>query len=177
MGVSNQLWLQAVLNHRVNGPGPLAGRNDGPRIGRLIQRADMFAARLSPRASRAPETPSAAMQSCYFDENRKMDEAGAAIIKAVGIYSPGTYVKLASNEIAVVIKRGENTTMPRVAVLINRHGMATGEPILRDTSLSEYRIVASVPHRDVKVNHKLDRLMALTRQGSAERNWTNLPRA
>jgi len=61
--------------------------------------------------------------------------------------------------------------MPKVAVLINRQGMPTGEPILRDTSLAEFRIAASVPHRDVKVNHNLDRLMPLTRQTAADRPW------
>jgi len=171
MGVSNTLWLEAVLNHRAVAPGPLAGRSDGQRLARLIQRADMFAARMSPRASRLPETPGAAMQACYFDENRQIDEAGAALIKAVGIYSPGTFVKLATNEIAVVIKRGLKTTMPKVAVLINRHGLATGEPILRDTSMADFRIVASVPYRDVKVNHNLDRLLLLARPGPAERPW------
>jgi len=171
MGVSNALWLEVVLNHRGVPPGRLAGRSDSQRIARLIQRADMFAARMSPRASRRPETPGAAMQACYFDENRQIDEAGAAIIKAVGIYSPGTFVKLASNEVAVVIKRGLKTTMPKVAVLINRQGMATGEPILRDTSTPEFRIVASVPYREVKVNHNLERLLLLVRPGPAERPW------
>lgn len=116
------------------------------------------------------------MQACYFDENRAVDEAGAAIIKAVGIYSPGTFVRLQSNEIAAVIKRGLNTTMPKVAVLINRQGMATGEPIVRDTSLAEFRIVASVPYREVKVNHNLERLLALTRQVTADRPWQGIPR-
>lgn len=176
MGVSNALWLEAVLQHRSNAPGPLASRPAGERLARLILRADMFAARMSPRASRLPETPGAAMQACYFDENRKVDEAGAALIKAVGIYSPGTFVKLNSNEIAVVIKRGLNTTMPRVAVLINRQGMPTGEPIVRDTSLSDHRIVASVPYRDVKVNHNLERLLALTRQVSGDKPWQGVPR-
>ena len=171
MGVSDALWLEAVLNHSTKSPGSLAGRSDGQRLARMIQRADMFAARLSPRATRAPETPGAAMQSCYFDENKQIDEAGVALIKAVGIYTPGTYVKLASQETAVVIKRGLNTTMPKVAVLINRHGMPTGEPILRDTSQVDYRITASVPFRDVKVSHSLDRLMALTRQAGSERSW------
>jgi HD-GYP domain-containing protein (c-di-GMP phosphodiesterase class II) len=171
MGVSDALWLEAVLNHSAKSPGPLAGRNDGQRLARLIQRADMFAARLSPRVSRPPEAPGVAMQACYFDEDKKMDEAGAALIKAVGIYSPGTYVKLVSQEIAVVIKRGLNTTMPKVAVLINRHGMPTGEPILRDTSQVDYRITASVPFRDIKVSHNLDRLIALTRQATSERPW------
>ncbi len=171
MGVSDALWLEAVLNHSAKTPGPLAGRSDGQRLARLIQRADMFAARLSPRASRAPETPGAAMQACYFDENKQIDEAGASLIKAVGIYSPGTYVKLASQEIAVVIKRGLNTTMPKVAVLINRQGMPTGEPSVRDTSQADYRITASVPFRDVKVTPTLEKLMGLTRQAATERPW------
>lgn len=171
MGVSNDLWLEAVLHHNRKVPGPLAPRSPGQRLARLIQRADMFAARLSPRQLRAPDTPGAAMQSCYFDENRQIDEAGAALIKAVGIYSPGTYVRLATQEIAVVVRRGYNTTMPRVAVLINRHGMPTGEPIVRDTSLADFRILASVPFRDVKVNHSLERMLALTRPAGKDRLW------
>lgn len=171
MGVADPLWLEAVLNHSGKTPGPLATRSDGQRLARLIQRADMFAARLSPRASRPPETPGAAMQSCYFDENRQIDEAGAALIKAVGIYSPGTYVRLQTQEVAVVVKRGQNTTMPKVAVLVNRQGLPTGEPIMRDTSLADYRIAASVPFREIRVTHSLDRLLALTRKAAAERPW------
>jgi hypothetical protein len=165
------VWLEAVLHHGAKTPGPLAGRSAGQRLARLIQRADLFAARLSPRVSRAPQSPAAAMQSCYFDEKKQIDEAGAALIKAVGIYSPGTYVKLASQEVAVVIRRGTNTTMPKVAVLINRHGMPTGEPSVRDTSQPDYRITASVPFRDIKVTHTLDKLMSLTRQAATERPW------
>lgn len=171
MGVTDNLWLEAVLFHRAKTPGPLAARSDGKRLARLIQRTDMFAAKLSPRASRAPDSPASAMQACYFDEHKKIDETGAALIKAVGIYSPGTYVRLTTNEIAVVVKRGLNTTMPKVAVLINRQGMATGEPIMRETSLTEFRIVGSVPHRDVKVSHNLERLLALTKTMAADRPW------
>ena len=171
MGVINDLWLEAVLSHNARSPGPLGLRGAGQRLARVIQRADMFAARLSPRITRAPDSPGAAMQSCYFDENRQIDEAGAALIKAVGIYSPGTYVRLTTQEVAVVVKRGHNTTMPRVAVLLNRQGMPTGEPILRDTSLADYRILASVPFRDVKVNLSLDRLLAISRQVGTDRPW------
>ncbi|MDD5029733.1 MAG: hypothetical protein PHH58_09560 [Rhodoferax sp.] len=169
MGVTDPLWLEAVLHHNLKVPGALAPRSPGQRLARLIQRVDMFAARLSPRVARSPEAPGAAMQSCYFDENRQIDEAGAALIKAVGIYSPGTYVKLATQEIAVVIRRGKNTTMPQVAVLINRHGMPTGEPIARDTRLADYRIVASVPFRDIKVNLSLERILALARPAASHR--------
>jgi HD-GYP domain-containing protein (c-di-GMP phosphodiesterase class II) len=170
-GITNDLWLEAVMCHHHPTPGPLAQRSDGKRLARLIQRADMFAAHLSPRAARHADAPPVAMQACYFDENKQIDEAGAALIKTVGIYSPGTFVRLSTNEVAVVVKRGMNTTMPKVAVLINRQGMPTGEPILRDTSQAEFRILTSVPQREVKVNHKLDRLLPLTKPTSSDRPW------
>lgn len=172
LGVSDPVWLEAVLDHHTNKPGPLGARASvGLRLARLIQRADMFAACLAPRASRVPAAPATAMQACYFDENRQIDEAGAALIKAVGIYSPGSFVRLFNNEIAVVIKRGANTTTPRVALLINRSGMPTGEPIVRDTSQPEFRIVASVAHRDVKVKINLERLLLLTKSPATDRIW------
>ena len=162
MGVTDPIWLQAVHEHHNPEPGSLQNKTPAQRIARLIQRADMFGARLAPRASRVPTAPAAAMQACYFDENRQIDEAGAALIKAVGIYQPGAFVRLATDEVAIVVKRGTNTTTPRVAVLINRQGIPTVEPTVRDTSLPEYRIVASVAHRDVKVQINLERLLPLT---------------
>lgn len=171
LGVGDHDWLEAVNGHHTQPPGPLAPRHRALRVARLIQRADMFAARLAPRAARAPLAPAAAMQACYFDENKAIDEAGAALIKAVGIYQPGSYVRLATNEIAVVIKRGANTTTPRVAVLLNRAGLATVEPTIRDTGLKDHRIVASVAHRDVKIQLNLERLLPLTLLPASDRPW------
>lgn len=162
MGISDATWLQAVREHHTQRPGPLESRTTAQQFVRLMQRADMFADRLAPKAGRAPLAPAAAMQACYFDENRQMDEAGAALIKAVGIYQPGSFVRLATDEVAVVIKRGRTTTTPRVAVLINRSGMPTIEYTIRETSLRDFRIVASLPHRDVKVKINLERLLPLT---------------
>lgn len=169
MGVTDTLWLQAVREHHTQEPGPLHAKTPAQRMARLIQRADMFGARLAPRAARVPTAPAAAMQACYFDENRQIDEAGAALIKAVGIYQPGAFVRLATDEVAIVVKRGANTTTPRVAVLINRQGIPTVEPTVRDTSLPEYRIVASVPHREVKVQINLERLLPLTASSTPSR--------
>jgi ribosomal protein S16 len=111
------------------------------------------------------------MQACYFDENRQVDETGAALIKAVGIYQPGSFVRLATDEVAVVVKRGHNTSTPRVAVLVNRSGMPTLEPTIRETSTRDFRIVSSVAHRDVKVQINLDRLLPLTAAPATDRPW------
>ena len=172
LGVTDPRWLEAVLSHHAKSPGPLAGRTESQRIARLIQRADMFAARLAPRVSRLADSPASAMQGSYFDENRQIDEAGAALIKAMGIYSPGSFVRLATEEIAVVVKRGANTTTPRVAILINRAGMPTGELIVRETNKPEFRILAGVPYRDVKVKINLERLLLLTKAPNTnDRPW------
>jgi HD-GYP domain-containing protein (c-di-GMP phosphodiesterase class II) len=170
-GVTDPLWLEAVVDHHTKTPGPLGARSEAQRMARLIQRADMFAARLSPRATRLADSPASAMQAIYFNEERQVDEAGAALIKATGIFSPGSFVRLATDEIAAVIKRGANTTTPRVAVLINRSGMPTGELIVRDTSRPEFRIVGGVQHRDVKVQINLERLLALTKSLASDRPW------
>jgi HD-GYP domain-containing protein (c-di-GMP phosphodiesterase class II) len=171
LGVTDANWLEAVREHHTQVPGPLQTRTTAQQNARLIQRADMFAARLAPRAGRLPISPAAAMQACYFDENRQVDETGAALIKAVGIYQPGSFVRLATDEVAIVVKRGFNTSTPRVAVLVSRSGMPTMEPTIRDTSTRDYRVVASVAHRDVKVKLNLERLLPLTATASSDRPW------
>lgn len=171
LGVSDAVWLEAVRQHHTPLPGPLRPKPPAQRLARLIQRADMFAARLAPRASRNPTPPAVAMQACYFDENKEVDEAGAALIKAVGIYQPGSFVRLATDEIAVVIRRGANTSTPRVAVVINRSGIPTVEPTLRDTANRDHRVVASVAHREVKVQVNLERMLALIQAPITDKAW------
>ena len=171
MGLHDPDWLEAVRDHHSTGAGDLASRAPPQRMARLIQRADMFAARLAPRVSRRPDLAAAAMQACYFDENKQIDAAGAALIKAVGVYSPGSLVRLVNNEIGVVVRRGSNTTTPRVAVLVNRDGFATGEHVVRDTSLREFRISAGVARHECKVQLNLERMLALTSGPASNRPW------
>jgi HD-GYP domain-containing protein (c-di-GMP phosphodiesterase class II) len=171
LGVSDLTLLEAVREHHTQTPGPLRAKAPAHRLARLIQRADMFAARLAPRSARKPITPAAAMQACYFDENKQVDEAGAALIKAVGIYQPGSFVKLATQEVAVVVRRAANTSTPKVAVMVNRDGIASAQPMIRDTSMKEYRVVASIPRQDIKIQLNLGRMLPLTQQAASDRPW------
>lgn len=171
MGLHDPDWLEAVRDHHSTTAGDLASRSPGQRIARLLQRADIFTARLAPRASRRPDPSAAAMQDCYFDENRQIDAAGAALIKAVGVYSPGTLVRLANNEICVVVRRGTNTTTPRAAVLVSRDGFGASEHVVRDTSMREFRVSAGVAQHDCKVKINLARLLALTSGPASNRAW------
>lgn len=161
IGVDDPVWIEAVRQHHQRLPGPLKDKTEAQQLARMLQRADIFAARLAPRASRAPMPVTAAMQLCYHDEERKVDEVGAAIIKALGVYPPGTYVRLATQETAVVLRRGNSATTPRVAVILNREGMPTGEPIPRDTAMPQWKITGVVPLRELRVQVSIERLVAM----------------
>ena len=161
LGVADALWLEAVRNHHHRLPGPMADKTEAQQMARLIQRADIFAARLAPRVGRLPMPVTAAMQASYYDEQQQVDEAGAALVKALGIYPPGAFVRLATQEIAIVLKRGPSATTPRVAVVMNRSGMPTGEMIPRNTAQPSCKITGPVAHKDVRVQLQVARLVAM----------------
>lgn len=77
LGVADPVWLEAVLCHHHRSPGPLAKKSEAQQMARLVQRADIFGARLAPRVARSPMPVTAAMQASYYDEEHRVDEAGA----------------------------------------------------------------------------------------------------
>ena len=161
LGVRDAVWLEAVRHHHHRKPGPFNEKTEGQQMARLIQRADVFGARIAPRAARWPMPVTAAMQASYYDEENKVDEAGGALVKGLGVYPPGAFVRLASQEVGVVLRRGVSATTPRVAVVTNRLGMPTGELIPRDTSLAQWKITGAGAHKDVRVKLSLERLLPL----------------
>ena len=161
LGVADADWLEAVRCHHHRGPGPLAKKTPAQQMARLLQRADIFGARMAPRAARWPMPVTAAMQASYYDEEHQVDEAGAALVKTLGVYPPGAFVRLASQEVGVVIRRGTTATTPRVAVVTNREGMPTGEPIPRDTGMPPWKVTGVVAFKDVRVKLSLERLLQL----------------
>ena len=96
LGVADPVWLEALRCHHHRTPGPLSKKTEAQQMARLLQRADIFGARLAPRAARLPMPVTAAMQASYYDEEHQVDEAGAALVKTLGVYPPGAFVRLAS---------------------------------------------------------------------------------
>ena len=160
-GVQDPVWLQAVRQHHQLASGPLGGQDPAQQMARLIQRGDVFGARIAPRATRRAMPVTAAVQASYYNDQREVDEAGAALLRTLGVYPPGAFVRLASDEVAVVLRRGASATTPRVAVVIGRSGMPTGEPIPRDTALATHKITASLAPHEVRLQMSLQRLLKL----------------
>lgn len=160
-GVDDALWLDAVAQHHATRPGRLAELPAAAQLARLIQRADIFAARLSRRRTRQALSGMAAAKATYLDENRQADEAGAAIVRATGIHPPGSFVRLASGEIAVVLRRGRLANEPVVASVISAAGMPLCEPARRDTRIARHAVAAGVAPQDVRLRLNLEQLASL----------------
>jgi hypothetical protein len=100
-----------VRGHHNTVNAPLESAHVSDRLIGLLNRADIFSARLSSRISRDAQSSTVAMKSIYFDANSKLDAVGAAILKTVGIYRPGSFVKLATGEAAGVPSSSVHVTL------------------------------------------------------------------
>ncbi len=161
LGCTDDLWLETVRLHHESEPGPLSARKLPSQLARMIHRADVFASRLSPRKDRAALSAGAAAQCAYLDEFQNPDQAGAALIKAVGIYPPGSWVGLASSELGIVLRRGEKAHCPLVAALIGPDGMPFSRPFLRDTQDKQFAVNVSLPPEKIKFKPSLATLLRL----------------
>lgn len=152
-GVGDSAWLRAVLEHheRVDGTGyPRGLAGDAISLpGRLIGIVDTFSAMIRPRAYRQAVLCRHALRDIFLARSRSVDERMAhAFVREVGMYPPGSLVKLASREVAVVVRRGPDATHPDVRVVMDANSGRTLSHPPRDTRLPETQIVEGIPqHR------------------------------
>jgi len=145
-GVLDEVWLRTVAEHheRAGGGGYPSG-DEPTEDASVLRMVDVFMAKISPRCGgRKVSIQDAARQ--MFGEARG-SQAAAAIIKEYGIYPPGDFVQLASGELAVVIRRGENARSPIAAAITDKAGMPATTTVRRDTAQEGFAIKALMPDR------------------------------
>jgi hypothetical protein len=121
-----------------------------------LRHADVFTAKISPRANRAALPTQQAARELFADDNG--GPLAGALIKEFGIYPPGDFVKLRSGELAVVIRRGANAKEPLVASITDRSGEPTVNTLRRDTAKAEFAIVAPVSDKRLVLRVPPERL-------------------
>ncbi len=162
-GVQDRLWLDAVRLHHDDGPraAPLDTLSPAQRLARLLRRVDIFTAKLSCRATRTPMSPVQAAREACLGADGQPDEIGALLLKAVGLYPPGSFVELASGERGIVVARGRRANMPIVAALVGASGAPLGEPALRDTVERRHAVKGALASQAVRVIPPHEKLLAL----------------
>ncbi len=119
----------------------------------LLRTLDVYCAKISPRMHRKPMSGTQAERILFTDAGTTSDNPFIpALIKEIGIYPPGTFVKLANGEIAIVHKRSASINAPQVLSLINDKGDPLIEPIRRDTSREMYKIAKDVLRETILIN-------------------------
>lgn len=162
-GLDDALWREVVRLHHDRGDGqmPLAELPPERQLSRLLRRADIFTAKISRRRTRAPMSPVQAAREACLGSDGVPDEVGAALLRATGLYPPGSFVELCNGERGIVVARGRRANLPWVASLVAPSGMALGEPALRDTLETRFAVRAALASAQVKVRPDHTRILAL----------------
>ena len=124
----------------------------------MIHYADVYLAKMSPRATRPALAVNVAARDLYVHAGGADNPYVGAIIKEMGIFPPGSYVKLANGDTAVVTRKGPTANAPLVHSLISADGWVFPDAKLRDTTKGEYKVVAAVPRDNVLLRLNRQRL-------------------
>ncbi len=153
LGVGNAQWLTLVADSHesVHGGGYPSGKRAEGMALLLLQLADRFVARISPRKGRAGLSARAAVRAHYLEMQQQNCPLGALLVKHLGLYLPGSYVRLQSGEVAVVTRGTGQANRPMVMAIVGKDGIALSAPVSRDTALPAYAVLDSVSPDQVKV--------------------------
>ena len=160
-GTADEEWLIAVAQHheQPGGRGYPRGLTEVEELARLLRLVDVFMAKISARINRPAMDIKLAARQTY--EGAPGDAMVAALIKEFGMYPPGELLRLASGELAVVVRRGASLQCPVVMTLVDAQGKACSEPMCRDTSRPEHAVAAVVPDKSLLARLPSERLYGL----------------
>jgi len=150
-GVDDDDWLAAVREHHESpdGKGYPSRRPPSSELGQLLRFADIYTALMSRRATRAAMSAHGAAREIYsMAEGSPLCQA---LIKSFGVFPPGCFVRLASDEVGIVTGNGDKAYHPRVAVLTRADGQARQTPVWRNTAHAAHRIVAVLSESAVPI--------------------------
>lgn len=141
-------WIEAVEQHHeaLDGSGyPAALRGDEICLeARILKIADVWCALVAPqRFLRTPMTHRAALHWLLSRSRQMFDpDLLEALRRVNGAFPPGTLVRLANRETAIVVDLPHRAASRprRVVSFLGAHGRLFREPVMRDTTRSHYAI-------------------------------------
>lgn len=163
VGIEDLRWLTCILRHHEHedGTGYPSGalKMEIPQISKILALADGYCARITPRDYRKAILPNLALRDIFIENGSRADPALAAyFIKVLGLYQPGTFVRLKNTEIAIISQRGSGPTACTAYSLVNASGEAIATPIRRETSVEPFTIVEALHSSNLLVNFDMKRV-------------------
>ncbi len=159
LGVTDALWVEVVSSHHdeYSEKIQLALLPPHKRLVRILHVVDRYAAMISPRKSREGRSTTESVRTIMTGANAYNDEIGHALVRAVGLCPPGTYVRLEDNTLAVVMRRSVRPNLPHVAIVTGPDGQVLPQPRLHRTITGRPTIQAALASSLVRLrlNHHL----------------------
>lgn len=136
LGVSDDQWIDIVTGHHDEAVDKEDPQHMSPltRLIRTLRVVDRYAAMISPRLSRAGRSASESARSLMANAATKSDEIAQALVRSVGLYPPGTYVRMDSDELGVVLRRSSLHDSPYVVIIGRAGGELVSNPSLHATA-------------------------------------------
>ena len=161
IGVSDSVWLEAVGQHheKPSGTGYPRQLVEPGEESQLLRLFDIFGARAHARADRRPMVPAQIVRALFVEDGQgACGSMVAALVKMLGLYPPGSFVKLENNEIAVVFRAEPENNSQAVAAVTTAMGTPTMQPVRRDTHRKGFAIASAVTYDKVSVGYDLGKL-------------------
>lgn len=93
-------------------------------------------------------------RALFLARGQEVDERSAAVlVKELGVFPPGTLLRLKNGEIAAVFRRSKDAAHPQLQCMINRDGAPLSRPAARDRRDPACGIVESVNLADYRSIH------------------------
>lgn len=155
-GVTDHTWLDSVEHYheRLNGSG-YPQRIAGMSIGlgaRMLAIADTYSAMTKPRPYRGKaRVAQNALRDIYQQKDENLDgELIQSMIQEIGIYPPGSIVKLKNGELAVIKQRTYKAANAVAFTVYDQRGMPLIEPTRRETANPAFEIMGMVPFTECR---------------------------
>lgn len=160
-GVADRLWMDAVRCHheRWNGSGYPDGlmREAIPLGARVLAVADCYAAMIKPRPHRVALAPFNALAELFRGMGLLYDrDVCNALVKEIGMYPPGSFVRLASGETAVVKGHRSNGEWP-VYGIYGADDLPYLQPRRRDAAAAGFGITAARAQGECRASESIVR--------------------
>lgn len=155
-GVADDTWLSSVAEYheRLDGSGyprKLQSAEIGAG-GRILAIADTYSAMTKPRPYRMKEfSAQNALRDIFLKRDVSLDgELIQAMIKEIGLFPPGSIVKLKNGEVAVIKHCTQKPAEAIVYTVYDQRGMPLLEPVRREASNPNHEIMGMVPFAECR---------------------------
>ncbi|OYY94725.1 MAG: hypothetical protein B7Y41_03900 [Hydrogenophilales bacterium 28-61-23] len=144
-GVTDQDWLYSVRQHHENMdgsgyPAKLAGAQIS-LAARILHVADVYCAKVNGRYYHPPKASNFAFRELFGEERAHLDtQIATVLLGRIGLYPPGTLVRLANRENACITRLGRHGKIHFATSFMDARGRALDAPRERNLETRAYAV-------------------------------------